>query len=34
MSHVKHEKPFEHGYNVITEEGEPTEDTMMDFGIL
>jgi len=32
--HLKHEKPFGHGYNVITEEGEPTEDTMMDFGIL
>lgn len=34
MYHLKHEKPFRDGYNVITEEGEPVEDPMMDFGIL
>jgi 5-deoxy-glucuronate isomerase len=32
--HVKHEAPFQHGYNAITEEGEPADDAMMDFGIL
>ena len=34
MYHLKHESPFKAGYTAITEEGEPTNDTMMDFGIL
>lgn len=34
MYRVKHEKPFEYGYNTITREGEQKNDTMMDFGIL
>jgi 5-deoxy-glucuronate isomerase len=32
--HVKHEHPFQHGYNALTEEGERADNSMMDFGIL
>jgi 5-deoxy-glucuronate isomerase len=32
--HVKHENPFQRGYNAVTEEGERTDNAMMDFGIL
>jgi 5-deoxy-glucuronate isomerase len=32
--HVRHKNPFQHGYNVVTEEGERPDNAMMDFGIL
>jgi len=34
VDYVKHAKPFQYGYNSITEEGEHSDNTMMDFGIL
>ena len=34
MVHLKHEHLFQHGYNGITEEDEPADNAMMDFGIL
>ena len=34
MYHVKHEHPFQRGYNALAEEGERADNAMMDFGIL